>query len=69
MRPPTAASALCIFACIAFNACMSKSPRASPDWFVATATRQPFWFSCAIAARLPGSGVHSSGDLMKWSLS
>src|SRR5512139_3468443 len=67
MRPPACATALCILAWMALSVAISNSPRASPDWLVATTTRQPSRVSRAIASRLPGMGFHSSGDLMNWS--
>ena len=48
---------------IAFSVDTSKSPRPTPDWFVASTTWKPAWFSRAIASRLPGIGRHSSGAL------
>src|SRR5690349_9327100 len=69
MRPPYAASDLCILAWIALSEATSKRPRPSPDWLEATAMCQPAWLSRAIASSAPGSGIHSSGDLMNASLS
>src|SRR3569832_225015 len=69
MRPPCAASSLCIFACIALSAAVSNRPRPRPDWFDAITVCHPAWFSRAIASSAPGKGGHSSGDLMYWSLS
>src|SRR4051812_9806212 len=69
MRPPNAASDLCILAWMALSDPTSNRPRPSPDWLDATATCQPAWFSRAIASSAPGSGCHSSGVLMNSSLS
>ena len=69
MRPPTAASMLCILACMALSEATSNRPRPRPDWLVATTTCQPAWLSRAMASSAPGNGSHSDGDLTKSALS
>ncbi len=54
---------------MALSVAMSNSPRARPDWLVATTVCQPAWLRRAIASSEPGIGTHSSGDLTKSSRS
>ncbi|CFW45544.1 Uncharacterised protein [Bordetella pertussis] len=54
---------------MALSVAVSNSPRASPDWLVASTTVQSACVRRAMACRLPGSAIHSSGDLTKASLS
>src|SRR6478609_4173257 len=68
-RPPCADSSLCILACMALSEATSNRPRPRPDWLDAITTWYPAWFMRAMASRAPGSGCHSCGDLMYWSLS
>jgi hypothetical protein len=69
IRPPTVLKSLFILACMALSVAMSNKPRPKPDWLLATTTCQPAWLRRAMASRAPGNGIHSSGDLMKSSLS
>src|SRR3954466_394391 len=54
---------------MALSELTSNSPRPRPDWLDAITQCQPAWFKRAIASSAPGSGSHSSGDLMNSSLS
>src|SRR5512140_124776 len=54
---------------MALSEATSNSPRPRPDWLEAMTACQPAWLSRAMASIAPGSGFHSSGDLMYSSLS
>ena len=62
--PPASLTERYIFSWMRIRVSRSNRPRATPDWLVATTTRQPARCRRAIAARLPGIGCHSPGDLM-----